>query len=100
MYKYLIKDYSYRVFYSKNEYLRRILEAIQKDFSIDLRIRLMAKLKLNSNFFTTSSVVRLHNHCTITGRSHSVDRTTRVSRLMFRKLASNGVLPGIKKISW
>jgi len=100
MYKYLIRDYSYRFFYSKNEYLRRILFTMYLDLSVNLRFRLMAHAKLNSVNFVKSSSIRLHNRCTFTGRSRSIIRTARVSRIMFRKLASNGSLPGIKKISW
>ncbi|MAT57990.1 MAG: 30S ribosomal protein S14 [Ignavibacteriae bacterium] len=47
-----------------------------------------------------SSPVRLHNRCTMTGRPRSYYRKFGVSRLVFREMALNGEIPGIKKSSW
>lgn len=47
-----------------------------------------------------SSPVRLHNRCTMTGRPRAYYRKFGVSRLVFREMALNGEIPGIKKSSW
>ncbi|MDH3004788.1 MAG: 30S ribosomal protein S14 [Candidatus Shikimatogenerans sp. JK-2022] len=47
-----------------------------------------------------SSIVRLKNLCKITGRSRGYLRFFGISRIEFRRLASYGLIPGIKKSSW
>lgn len=47
-----------------------------------------------------SSPVRLHNRCKLTGRPKGYMRQFGVSRVTFRHLANNGLIPGIKKASW
>jgi len=47
-----------------------------------------------------ASPVRLHNRCKITGRPKGYMRIFGVSRVMFREMANNGLIPGIKKSSW
>ncbi|MDR9400109.1 MAG: 30S ribosomal protein S14 [Psychroflexus sp.] len=47
-----------------------------------------------------ASPIRLHNRCKLTGRPKGYMRQFGVSRVMFRELANNGLIPGIKKASW
>ena len=47
-----------------------------------------------------ASPVRLHNRCKLTGRPKGYMRTFGISRINFREMASNGLIPGIKKASW
>lgn len=47
-----------------------------------------------------ASPVRLHNRCKITGRPKGYIRLFGVSRINFREMALNGLIPGIKKASW
>ena len=47
-----------------------------------------------------ASPIRLHNRCKLTGRPKGYMRHFGVSRVMFRQLANNGLIPGIKKASW
>lgn len=47
-----------------------------------------------------ASPVRLHNRCKITGRPKGYMRQFGISRIQFREMASNGLIPGIKKASW
>ena len=56
----------------------------------------MALDKLPKN----ASPVRLRNRCNITGRGRGYMRKFGVSRLVFRKWALEGKLPGIRKASW
>ena len=61
------------------------LAEIQREFQ---------KLPLNS------SPTRLHNRCGVTGRPKGFMRKFGVSRIVFRELANQGYLPGIRKSSW
>ncbi|NIK74577.1 small subunit ribosomal protein S14 [Thermonema lapsum] len=47
-----------------------------------------------------SSPVRLRNRCSITGRPRGYMRKFGLCRNMFRKLASEGKIPGVVKASW
>ncbi|MFO7863743.1 MAG: 30S ribosomal protein S14 [Salinivirgaceae bacterium] len=47
-----------------------------------------------------ASPVRLHNRCQLTGRPKGYMRQFGISRINFRELANNGLIPGIKKASW
>jgi small subunit ribosomal protein S14 len=47
-----------------------------------------------------SSPVRAHNRCKITGRPRGYMRHFGVSRVTFRELATQGLIPGVKKASW
>lgn len=47
-----------------------------------------------------SSKTRLHNRCSITGRPKGYMRIFGISRITFREMASNGLIPGVKKASW
>ncbi len=48
----------------------------------------------------SSSKVRLHNRCQITGRPRGYWRQFGVSRIVLRELALNGRIPGVTKASW
>jgi small subunit ribosomal protein S14 len=47
-----------------------------------------------------ASPVRLHNRCKMTGRPKGYIRQFGVSRINFREMALNGLIPGVKKASW
>ena len=47
-----------------------------------------------------SSPTRLRNRCSVTGRGKGVYRKFGVCRNMFRQLALDGKLPGVRKSSW
>lgn len=47
-----------------------------------------------------ASPVRLHNRCQLTGRPKGYMRYFGISRIMFRDMALNGLIPGVKKASW
>ena len=68
----------------------------------DKRARLLAEgdyealQKLPKN----ASPIRLHNRCKLTGRPKGYMRQFGISRINFREMALNGLIPGIKKASW
>jgi len=64
------------------------------------------KLKKEKNFAALaklprdSSPTRSHNRCQLTGRSRGNLRKFKISRIMLRELANQGMIPGLKKASW
>ena len=44
--------------------------------------------------------VRLHNSCSIGGRPHGFHRECGLCRICLRKMAHEGLLPGVVKASW
>jgi small subunit ribosomal protein S14 len=55
----------------------------------------IAKAKLEPKFST-----RRHSRCKLCGRPRAVYRKFGVCRICFRKLADEGVIPGVRKASW
>jgi len=47
-----------------------------------------------------ASPVRKHNRCKLTGRPKGYMRQFGISRVTFREMANNGLIPGVKKSSW
>jgi small subunit ribosomal protein S14 len=47
-----------------------------------------------------ASPVRQHNRCKLTGRPRGYMRQFGISRVTFREMANNGLIPGVKKSSW
>ena len=44
--------------------------------------------------------VRLHNRCGLTGRPKGYMREFGICRVMFRQMALDGKIPGVRKASW
>ena len=65
-----------------------------------------AALKAEGNYAAldklpkNASPVRLKNRCQLTGRPKGYMRFFGLSRVMFRDMARNGKIPGVKKASW
>ena len=47
-----------------------------------------------------SAKIRMHNRCKLTGRPKGYMRQFGISRINFREMASQGLIPGVKKASW
>jgi small subunit ribosomal protein S14 len=78
---------------------RKKLKKIIMDKKISLDERFKAQLKL-SKLPRNSSKTRIKNRCEITGRSHSVYRKLKISRIALRELTLSGKIPGMVKSSW
>ena len=48
----------------------------------------------------TASHTRVRNRCHLNGRPRGYMREFGISRIMFRKLAGEGSIPGVTKSSW
>ena len=78
---------------------RMTLKKATVDLSLTLEERMAAQAKL-SDLPKNSSAVRVRNRCSQTGRPRGFLRFFGVSRIVFRELASAGLLPGVRKASW
>ena len=78
---------------------RAKLKSVIMDKQVPAEERFKAVIKL-SEISRNSAKIRIRNRCELTGRSRGVDRKFKLSRIAFRDLASNGMIPGIVKSSW
>jgi len=78
---------------------RAKLKAIADNDSLAMEDRFAARLKL-AEMPRNSAKVRIKHRCDLTGRSRSVYRKFRLSRIALRQLASTGQVPGMVKASW
>jgi len=65
-----------------------------------------AQLKSEGNYVALSRLPRnsnpnrQRNRCKLTGRTRGYMRQFGISRITFREMASQGLIPGVKKASW
>jgi len=79
---------------------RALYRAMKSDQSLPLSVRQQVQRFFETELPRDSSVHRVTRRCALTGRSHGVYRHYRLSRLMFRRLAAEGLLPGVRKATW
>lgn len=99
MKKQIKKNINQRNSFKNYEKKRLILKSITNNLQFEKKIRWKIQKKL-LNFSNNSSMTRIKNRCILTGRSRSVYRFFKLSRIQLRKLASEGFLPGVSKYSW
>jgi len=75
------------------------LKAIAADESLSLDERFAARLKMQK-LPRNSHPNRVRNRCSLTGRPRGNYRKFGISRIMFRELSSQGLIPGVTKSSW
>jgi ribosomal protein S14 len=96
----VIRDKKRRFQVAKLELRRLQYKALCQDrrsLPSDLRYEYSLKLsKLPRN----ASKTRIRNRCIITGRPRAVYKRFRISRIVFRELASQGLFLGVQKTSW
>lgn len=81
--------------WDKRQHLKKIISDVTK--SDEERMEAVKKLnKMPRN----SSPIRMRNRCSVTGRSRGYLRKFKLSRLCFREMASDGLIPGVTKASW
>ena len=78
---------------------RQALKSVILDMTKPVEERLNAVDLLNK-MPKNSSPVRLRNRCQLTGRARGFLRKFKLSRLCFREMANQGLIPGIVKASW
>ncbi|XOD67969.1 MAG: 30S ribosomal protein S14 [Flavobacteriales bacterium Tduv] len=81
----------------KRKYLKKNLIEAFKRSDVEEVLRIYSAFqKLPKN----ASPVRLHNRCSLTGRPKGYMRFYGISRIKFRELAAQGLIPGVTKSSW
>lgn len=78
---------------------RAALKAIANDETLPLEERFNARLKL-AKLPRNSAPTRIRNRCEVTGRPRAFYRKLSMSRVSLRKLANEGLIPGMTKSSW
>jgi small subunit ribosomal protein S14 len=78
---------------------RQALKQVILDMTKPIEERLNAVDALNK-MPKNSSPIRLRNRCQLTGRARGFLRKFKLSRLCFREMANQGLIPGIVKASW
>ena len=85
--------------YKKFKEQRNALKIIVSNPQLSFEERFAAQSAL-TDLPRNSSPVRLKKRCSETGRARGFIGFFGVSRIVFRELASAGLLPGVKKASW
>ena len=99
MQKKIKKNIKQRYLFKHFEKKRLILRILLKNLHIEREFRW--KLQQKWFFFNqNTSITRIKNVCALTGRTRSIYRFFKLSRIQLRKLASEGYLPSISKYSW
>ncbi|MCR5065569.1 MAG: 30S ribosomal protein S14 [Bacteroidales bacterium] len=71
-------------------------EIVRKGEPEEVEQAVIALQKLPKN----ACPIRKHNRCQLTGRPKGYMRQFGISRINFREMAVNGLIPGVKKASW
>ncbi len=95
----LLKDKKRRILYAFFEKRRIFLKGIIQNKKLPKALCLMAYRELIL-LPRDSSITRLRTRCVLTNRPRAVYRKFGLSRLMFRKYVSQGLLIGVKNSSW
>nr|YP_010394411.1 ribosomal protein S14 [Phytophthora lateralis]DAZ88419.1 TPA_asm: ribosomal protein S14 [Phytophthora lateralis]DAZ88852.1 TPA_asm: ribosomal protein S14 [Phytophthora lateralis] len=99
MQKKIKKNIKQRYLFKNFEKNRLTLKILSKNLNIQKNFRW--KLQQKWFFFhQNSSITRIKNICILTGRSKSIYRLFKISRIKLRNLTSKGFLPGVSKYSW
>ncbi|GAB2226523.1 hypothetical protein Droror1_Dr00022333 [Drosera rotundifolia] len=94
-----IPDHKRRLLAAKCEVKRMLYKAMCNDPSLPIEVREKQRYKL-SKLPRNSSFTRIRNRCIFSGRPRAVYQKFRMSRIVFRSLASQGQVMGVKKASW
>ena len=81
--------------YAKRQELKKVVRSLTASEE-----EKMEALKGLDKLPNNSSPIRMRNRCLLTGRPRAYYRKFKVSRLCFRELALEGLIPGIVKSSW
>ena len=79
--------------------IRKELRAKSIDFNLSDDERDAARKKLHE-LPRDGARVRIRNRCQASGRPRGVYKKFMISRICFREMASQGLIPGVTKASW
>ena len=95
----IVKNEKRKLLAEKFEPLRKELRKKQADLKLSAEERFQAGIQLQK-LPKMASRCRVLNRCRITGRPRGNLKKFGLSRLMFRKMAHEGLIPGVIKASW
>ena len=95
----IVKNERRKLLAEKFEPVRKELRKKQANLKLSEEEKLIAGIKLQK-LPKSASRSRVVNRCQITGRSRGNLKKFGLSRLMFRKMAHKGLIPGVIKSSW
>lgn len=78
---------------------RKALRAKVADLNLTEEDRQKAREALDK-LPKNANPIRLRNRCQLTGRPRAYLRKFKISRLTFREMANQGLIPGLTKSSW
>lgn len=96
----LSKDKLLRYAFYKKEFLIVLYKSIINDALLDNDLKFFVYLKLASLLGRDRFVSHIRNRCVFTGRSRGITRFFKMSRILVRSKAAQGLLVGVKKSSW
>jgi small subunit ribosomal protein S14 len=79
---------------------KRKLKTVEKYAALRAELKAKGDYERLSQLPRDASPTRLVNRCQASGRRRAFIRRFRLSRLAFRELAANGMIPGVTKASW
>ena len=82
------------------ERMKRIEKTVAKHRQTRLEMKKAGDYAGLAKLPRDASPTRIKSMCALTGRSRAVYRKFKISRLMLRKLALEGKIPGMRKASW
>ena len=95
----IVKNEKRKLRAEKLEPFRKELRKKQADLKLSPEERLLASIQLQK-LPKSASRCRVVNRCQITGRPRGNFKKFGLSRLMFRKMAHEALIPGVIKSSW
>jgi len=93
------RDRNLRLFAKHNEIKTKIVRSLFEEIPLSKKLRHKVFLQL-TNKKKWGSFNRVRRRCLVTQRNRGVIRLTKTSRLVFRKLATQGYLPGVHLSTW
>ena len=95
------KNELFRLTLHKRIYMKLVLKVLRLDFYKNLNLSIgKFILNLHPQLFVQNHCTKVRSICLLTGRSRSVYRAFKMSRLKLREYASQGYFTGISKASW
>jgi ribosomal protein S14 len=95
----ITRDANRRTKYCNNELKRQALLGVYHNLHLPVTTRQLAMQELQ-NLDRNSSLTRINRRCVVSGRARGILRRYKVSRLVFRRAALQGYIPGVYKASW
>ena len=82
---------------AKEATYKRQLAALEKDKA---ERKKPADQQNPANLMAPREKIRVRNRCKLCGRGRAVYRKFGICRICFRNMASDGIIPGVRKASW